>query len=101
MAGDGGGRLARALGRAGRGGAAAHQGCGRSPGHNKLAEREVKNTAGGSVGWARSGMPIDLSTRRRPTFFFFFFFLLELHPPSKSGPEPSLCILLHPPGDPK
>ena len=96
MAGDGGGRLARPSGEQAGRRAGAHQGCGRSPGHNKLAEREVKNTAGGSVGWARNGMPIDLSTRRRPTFF-----LLEFHPPSKSGPEPSLCILLHPPGDPK
>ena len=28
----------------------------------KLAERGVKNTAGGSVGRARSGVPMDVST---------------------------------------
>ena len=68
MTGEGGGRLARALGQAGRGLGPARV-VGRSPGHNKLAEGEVKNTDGGSVGWTRSGVPIDLSTRRRPTFF--------------------------------
>ena len=68
MAGEGGGCLARALGQAGRGLGPARV-VGRSPGHNKVAEREVKNIDGGSVGWTRSGVPIDLSTRRRPTFF--------------------------------
>ena len=65
QAGEGSGRLARAFGRAGRG-AGARQG---SLVVSRLAEREVKNTAGGSVGRARGGVPIYLSTRRRPTFF--------------------------------
>ena len=42
QAGEGGGRWARAFGRAGRD----PPGVEWSPGHNKLAEREVKNTAG-------------------------------------------------------
>ena len=46
QAGEGGGRLARALGRPG----GARRGLGWSPGHNKLAERKVKNTAGVASG---------------------------------------------------
>ena len=56
--------------------------------HEVLVNCLRKPLLGDSVGRARSGVPIDLSTQSRPTFFP----LLEFNPPSKSGSEPPLCI---------
>ena len=62
----------------------------RSPSSNKLAEREVKNTAGG-FGGAGSQWDADRFIYAKTPDVFV---LLEFHPLSKSGPEPPLCILL-------
>ena len=50
----------------------------------QTTEREGKNTAGGFGG--------GLAVGCRQIYLRQTFFLLEFHPPSKSGPEPLICI---------
>ena len=54
----------------------------------KLAEREVKNDAGGFGGAGSQWGANRFSYAKTPNVFF----LLEFHPASKSDPEPPLCI---------